>query len=258
MEDKDKKHHKGHGGPPGKAAPGAEFLTDISEKGAPKDGERQSLDRRLYMQFLVFTGLADPTPLISLLEDAGIEAVLYADINDPKGLGLLTMSEDPEFFATTLRKLLNSEEFSLLNQRHDSTLFGRTYAIGHEENLEDWLIHRSRRVVMNQLWPWAIWYPLKRTGEFTQLEPMEQGRILMEHGTIGRAFGKADLGHDVRLACHGLDRNDNDFVIGLIGKDLTPLSILVQTMRSTRQTSTYIKEMGPFFIGRAIWQSGVK
>ena len=36
------------------------------------------------------------------------------------------------------------------------------------------------------------------------------------------SFGAADLAHDIRLACHGLDTNDNDFVVGLIGKDLYP------------------------------------
>ena len=50
------------------------------------------------------------------------------------------------------------------------------------------------------------------------------------------AFGAADYAHDVRLACHGLDRDDNDFVIGLIGKDLFPLSAVVQSMRKTQQT----------------------
>jgi len=80
----------------------------------------------------------------------------------------------------------------------------------------------------------------------------------MEHGLIGRAFGKADLGHDIRLASYGLDKNDNDIVIGLIGKELHPLSALVQIMRKTKQTSTYMKEMGPFWIGKAIWQSHAK
>ena len=38
------------------------------------------------------------------------------------------------------------------------------------------------------------------------------------------SFGAGDLAHDIRLACHGLDKDDNDFVIGLIGKELYPLS----------------------------------
>ena len=69
------------------------------------------------------------------------------------------------------------------------------------------------------------------------------------------AFGAADYAHDVRLACHGLDRDDNDFVIGLIGKELFPLSAVVQSMRKTQQTSLYLDRLGPFFIGRAIWRA---
>lgn len=273
-ENKKEGHEKGHkehkGGHPGghKGHPGvisagpehidAEALTDTREKGAVKDGERQALDKRLYMQLLAFGGCRDHDKIIGLLKDSGIEAVLYADVNDPQGVGLLTMSEDPAFFSTTLRGLLNREEFASLNFKPEYTMLGRSYAIGHEEELEDWLLKRSRRVSMNPEWPWAVWYPLRRKGEFALLPPKEQGAILMEHGIIGRAFGKADLGHDIRLTCYGLDKNDNDFVIALIGKDLTPLSILVQTMRKTKQTSTYIEDMGPFFIGRVIWQSGIK
>jgi chlorite dismutase len=62
----------------------------------------------------------------------------------------------------------------------------------------------------------------------------------------------------VRLACFGLDQHDNDFVIGLIGSELYPLSACVQQMRKTRQTSTYIERMGPFFVGKALWQSSLE
>lgn len=80
--------------------------------------------------------------------------------------------------------------------------------------------------------------------------------ILREHGVIGMSFGAGDYGHDVRLACHGLDANDNDFVIGLLGKELFPLSALVQAMRKTQQTALYLENLGPFWVGRAVWQSG--
>ncbi len=241
-----------------KEAAGTGPVIDTSEKGAALDGERQTLDERLYMQLLAFGNCIDVTPVAAALEESAIEAVIYEDVNDPRGIALVTMSEDPAFFTSTLRPLLKSEELSTLKLKPEYTMMGRTYALGHEQDLEDWLLRRSRRVIMNPEWPWAIWYPLKRTGEFALLEQKIQAEILMEHATIGRAFGKADLGHDIRLACHGLDKSDNDFVIALIGKKLTPLSILVQTMRKTKQTSAYIKGMGPFFIGRAVWQSGVK
>lgn len=232
-----------------------EGLTDISEKGAIKNGVRQELDRRLFMQLLVFTGASDTAALIEALKKSGLDSVLYQDMNDPKGVGLLTMSEDPGFFVTGLRDFLNQGAFSSLETKSEYTMLGRTYALGHEENLEDWLIHRSKRVVTNPTWQWAVWYPLRRSGAFALLSPREQGEILMEHGAIGRAFGKADLGHDIRLSSFGLDKNDNDFTIGLIGKELYPLSMLVQTMRKTKQTSTFIEKMGPFFVGKAAYQS---
>jgi len=44
-------------------------------------------------------------------------------------------------------------------------------------------------------------------------------------------------------------------VIGLIGKTLHPLSHVVQRMRKTKQTSEYIVQMGPFFVGRTLYVS---
>ena len=128
-------------------------------------------------------------------------------------------------------------------------MFGRTYSSGYEQNLEHWILERPKQNVQHADWPWAIWYPLRRSGEFEQLEGREKGSILREHATLGRAYGAQDLAHDVRLACHGIDTNDNEFVVGLVGKTLHPLSHVVQTMRGTVQTSRYIAQMGPFFVG---------
>ena len=76
-----------------------------------------------------------------------------------------------------------------------------------------------------------------------------------EHGPIGKRYGFAGLAADIRLACHGLDKHDNDFVIGLLGPDLFPLSAVVQEMRKTEQTSQFLDSLGPFFIGKVAWQS---
>jgi chlorite dismutase len=40
-----------------------------------------------------------------------------------------------------------------------------------------------------------------------------------------------------------------------VGNELFPLSACIQAMRRTQQTSLHMQEMGPFFIGRAIWQN---
>jgi hypothetical protein len=228
-----------------------EIQTDVQEHGA----NQQTSNRRLYMQLQVFGHCTDIGRLIASLQQHQVQAVLYQDVNDPRGVGLLTMHEEPTFFVTTLRNLVNSDPFRELSQKLEFTMIGRSYSSGYESDLEDWLLHRPRRTVLNPAWPWAIWYPLRRTGAFAKLSPQEQGSVLREHGTIGRAYGDADFAHDIRLACHGLDSHDNDFLIGLIGKELFPLSHVVQTMRKTRQTSEFIQSLGPFFVGHACWQS---
>ena len=210
------------------------------------------------MQLQVFTGVGEPKPLAAALEASGTQAVLYADLNDPQGVGVLALAEDPAFFTGEMRALLGRDPFAGVTRRAEFTMLGRTYASGFEPDLDDWLLHRPRRTVLNPAWPWAIWYPLRRTGAFSRLTPEEQASILREHGTIGRGYGDADLAHDVRLACHGLDTHDNDFVIGVIGRELHPLSHLIQTMRRTAQTSSYIQTLGPFFVGHVIWQSAAR
>jgi Chlorite dismutase len=228
-----------------------ETKIDVRERGA----QGQVTDRRLYVQLQVLTGCGDVKPLVRAMEGSRLEGVLYQDVNDPRGVGVLSMSENPAFFVTGLRELLNADPFAGLTQRPEFTMFGRTYASGFESDVEDWLLARPRRTALNTAWPWGIWYPLRRTGAFARLSGQEQGGIIREHSVLGHAYGDADLAHDVRLACHGLDVHDNDFVIGLVGRELHPLSHLVQAMRKTSQTSQYLQSLGPFFIGHALWQS---
>src|SRR5215467_3357397 len=228
---------------------------DLSEKGGMKEGQPQRSDRRLFMQFLAFGGCPDATHLADALDRAKIPGVLYEDVNDPRGIGLLTLSEDPDFFLDRVRPILNGPGFSELTQKPEYTMLGRTYAIGYEPNLEETLLERPRRTVLNPLWKWGVWYPLRRSGKFAQLPEQDQRVILAEHGSIGMSFGVGDYAHDIRLACHGLDKDDNDFIVGLIGKALYPLSAIVQTMRKTQQTSLYLERLGPFFVGRALWQA---
>ena len=228
---------------------------DLSERGGMKNGQPQRSDERLFMQLLVYSGCWDSRPVVEALASAGIEGAIYEDANDPQGIGLVTLTKDPNFFVNTLRPVLNSGPFLGLSAKPEFTMLGRTYALGYEPDLQEAILHRPRRTVLNKDWPWAVWYPLRRSGRFAQLPVEEQRVILAEHGAIGMSYGAGDYAHDIRLACYGLDKNDNDFVVGLLGKDLYPLSHIVQTMRKTQQTSLYLDRLGPFFVGRAIWQS---
>jgi hypothetical protein len=245
-------------GPPAlhPGAPGLPHI-DVRERGGKKGGEEQAIDRRLFMQLLVFTARegasisALEATLARRLREADIPSVVYANVNDPRGLGLLTFSDDPSLFVSRVRPLFDEPELRDLVLRPSMTMMGRSYGQGHEPRLEYVLLDRPRDNVLEERWPWAVWYPLRRTGAFAKLEPHEQGTILREHAAIGLAYGQQDLAHDVRLACHGLDASDNEFVVGLLGATLHPLSHVVQTMRKTRQTAEFIAQMGPFFVGFA-------
>ncbi len=228
---------------------------DLSEKGKTKEGEIISLDRRLFMQFFAYGHSQDSRPLIEALEQAPVEGALYADINDPQGVGLLSFSEDPDYFIGQFRQFLNRPPFAELVPKPEYTMFGRTYSLGYEPDLEETLLHRPRHKVLDPNWPWVIWYPLRRAKTFETLSEKEQQIILREHGGIGFTFGKAGYATDIRLACHGLDKQDNDFVIAVLARELYPASAVVQAMRKTRQTSEYLESLGPFFIGKVIWQS---
>lgn len=230
-------------------------VVDVAEHGRSAEGEVTSLDRRLFMQLHAWGGARDTSVLVAALESAGVEGVLYEDVNDPTGVALLTLSESPEAFVSEYRAFLQTAPFSELDPKRELTMFGRTYAIGYEQDLEETLVARPRRRVLDPDLPWAIWYPLRRAGSFEQLSKREQDTILMEHGGVGVAFGRAGLGYDIRLACHGLDRDDSDFVVGLLGPELHPLSIIVQRMRKTKQTSLHLERLGPFFVGRKRWSS---
>ncbi len=224
----------------------------LAEKGRGPDGPI-SLDRRLFMQFMAFRN-ADQEFLTNQLQKVSAQAVVYQELSDAKGVGLIVYCEDPGYIVDQIHPILNAAELSKMEFREEYTMVGRTYSIGYESDLEDVLIARSARRVCDPATPWAVFYPVRRSGAFERESREEQGKMLSEHGGIGRAYGKAGFATDIRLAAHGLNKDDNDFIVGLLGKELFPLSALVQHMRRTRQTSEFIEKMGPFFVGRALWQ----
>src|SRR3954462_5443846 len=249
---------RGNAGAVRERAPDLLLETDVREQGGRgADGENVVADRRLFMQFLAFGHAPDSAALVQALEDAKVPGVLYEDVNDPQGVGLLTFTEQPEGLLTEIRPFLRKSAFGGLTPKPEYTMLGRTYAVGYEDDLVAALIDRPRRRVCDPALPWAIWYPLRRACTFERLPRDEQDVVLMEHAGIGQAFGRAGLGYDIRLASHGLDKSDNDFVIGLVGAELHPLSVIIQRMRKTKQTSLHLDRLGPFFVGRVAWQAGL-
>src|SRR5262245_21567969 len=88
---------------------------DIREKGAPRDGQPQLMDRRLFMQLLVVDCRGDVGPtevrrhLATALDRHGASAVIYEDVNHPTGLGVLSWSENPADFVDRVRPAFAAE-----------------------------------------------------------------------------------------------------------------------------------------------------
>jgi chlorite dismutase len=235
---------------------------DVMEYGGKREGVRQAVDRRLFMQLLVVDAPAgrrgeDLAKYVgAVCTRDRVPAVVYADAMSPRGVGVLTWSEDPAHFVRAVRPMFAHDELAHAAMRRDYAMFGRSYSTGHEPELEWTLLRRPIENVTNEAYRWHLWYPLRRTAAFARLDPHEQSQILREHAQIGMAYGAQELAHDVRLACYGLDAADNEFVIGLVGRDLHPLSHLIQAMRKTRQTSEFVDKMGPFFVGYVVQRVG--
>ncbi len=191
--------------------------------------------------------------LVRSVTNAPGGAVLYADLNHPRGLGVISWSEQPRLLARTVRSMVNDPAHAAeVRVRSECSMLGHTYLTGFETEPESWLLHRPVKTLTEPSSDYAVFYPLRRHGSFEQLAPERKASIMREHGGIGRQYADQDLVHDVRLACHGLDINDNDFVIGLLGRELAPLSQIVKDMRRTQQTAEFIQRMGPFFVGQVL------
>src|SRR5262249_5878194 len=179
-----------------KAAP-REHAIDLREKGGARDGVQQTSDRRLFVQFLAFGDCDDAGAVGRGLEGAGLAGAVYADLHDPRGIGVGGMDENPDTLVTPARGVVLKPPPAALHPKPEHGLLGRTYGSGFEPNLEDWLLHRPRRVIEGEAARWAVWYPLRRLGAFAGLPPEEQGAILREHGRIGHTFGDAGLVQDI-------------------------------------------------------------
>ena len=58
-----------------------------------------------------------------------MDLVLYADVNDPYGIGLLTLNEDPEFLCRSIKRIPRYDSsFMEFTPKPELTMLGRTYA----------------------------------------------------------------------------------------------------------------------------------
>src|SRR5690606_8653873 len=98
----------------------------------------QRLDQRLFMQLIVVSALDRSKNLgISLGEEIhsrGVGVVVYEDVCDPLGYGILTYSTNPAVFTEKVRPAMRTESLGDYEVRHDLSMMGRTYSTGYEQD----------------------------------------------------------------------------------------------------------------------------
>jgi len=216
-------------------------------------------NRRLFFQLRVFDApdakqaQEAMTRLKSELKRVFDGWVIYKDACSSHSFGLLIWTESPEDLALKLPSVIAISGHVV--ERQGWTMLGRNYANGHERDLEDFLLKKPVRSVLDEEEPWAIWYPMRRKGLFYLQPGANQCEMLLHHAAIGKSYADVGAARDVRLKCYGIDEKDNEFVIGLIGKELSSLSRIVEDLRKTQHTSTFMKTLGPFFVGFRAYSS---
>jgi len=82
--------------------------------------------------------------------------VPYDGLQTPELNAFGCLRDDPDFFVTKLREFMCRPEFAALTPKLEYSMLGRSYALGHEPDLEDWLFEKPRRTATNPDWPWAV------------------------------------------------------------------------------------------------------
>src|SRR6185295_7077692 len=97
---------------------------DISEKGGTRDGRPQRSDERLFVQLLAFGDCDDPRAVMGHLAGAADAVVVYEDLNDPRGIAVVTVSQDPNTFIERVRPRLSTGPMAGLPLKPHYTMFG--------------------------------------------------------------------------------------------------------------------------------------
>jgi len=209
-------------------------------------------DNTIFLQLQVFDiePAAGPRAMVSALSrrlrEKRIDAVIYGDANDHRGIGLLTWAADPADLLDNVHALLGGKRFSALTPRPGWVMFGRVSGEA-ADGTPDILLNAEQR--------WASWYPVRNTPEWGTLDDSTRAKVHKDHGSVAKTFVDEGKVSYVRLSCHGIDPEDNDHIFGLTSGSLADISLLQEAMRGTAQISTYVAKMGPVFVGRKIWQN---
>jgi len=93
---------------------------------------------------------------------------------------------------------------------------------------------------------WLCFYPFVRSYDWYTLEPAERGRMLRDHGLLGRDFPMVWANTTSAFAL-----NDWEWLLGLEAPELNHLVDMMRHLRNN-ETRHYVREEVPFYTGRLV------
>src|SRR5262245_55190525 len=119
---------------------------DVWERTKGHGGQpARAMNRRLFMQLVGYEcgDWLDQGRAVACLgralDEHEASAVIYADVNNPRGIAVLSWSEEPADFVTKVRPAFSHPSVSGLRSLPSLTMIGRTYSTGYEPDLPYWL-----------------------------------------------------------------------------------------------------------------------
>ena len=209
-------------------------------------------DNTLFLQLQIFDiePAAGPRAMVSALSrrlrEKRIDGVIYGDANDHRGIGLLTWAADPGDILDNVHALLGGKRFSALTPRPGWVMLGCVSGDAAATTPE---------LLLDPNQNWATWYPQRNKAEWGSLGDAAQAKVLEEAGGVAKSSIDEGKVSYVRLACQGIDPEDNDHIFALTAANLLDINELQAAMRGTALLTTHLQKMGPVFVGRKIWQN---
>ncbi len=188
-----------------------------------------------------------PRPLAAALDRSGVSGVLYEDVNDPRG----DRAADVQRGSRRVRRSRAAAA--------ESAAVRRAHAEARVHDARPHLLDRLRagsegsRCSIGRDERCSIRTGSGRSGircagaaGLRSCRRRSSGSFSPSTARSGCRSAPATTRTTSASPATGSTRRTTTSSIGLIGKDLFPLSAIVQTMRTTQQTSLYLERLGPF------------
>ena len=208
------------------------------------------------MKFTAFGGCADPQAAVAALAEDGVEGALYVDANDPQGIGLIVAAEDPGLLRDDAARAVQPPavrgvhaQARVRHARPHVLDRLRARSRGHA-------VHEAARQDAEPREPLGrVVSAAARRRSFRRCRPIISAASWPSTARSRNATAPAGMPPTCASRATASTRTTTTSSSACSARTCIRLSAVVQEMRKTEQTAQYLDSLGPFFVGKAVWQA---